>query len=602
MSTHPPALLPLPESLATILEEKDTSDADFDEEELSFALERALADHSAVSDKEKKAAFAEIAAFQFSLEDKDGRSFWNTRYAPYVDIIRRDGKRQVFPDIAQVDDEVIQHWAKRAEGARHPIFKARYADLLWDLMKAATGGKPSIEMARRAIDAYVECSQRFPSTDTAEIRLDRAIELSLSVGDSSRALSTVSAMFDLLDRSEEGSIHAMWLFDLPLRRKGITFSDDQERKLVEALETRLQLICASENPFGPAALEPAGRLARHYDRVGHFEDKKRVICAYGDAIAKTATKAHGLVAMHWLQEAYGVFLHFGLKEEAEALQLAARAKGEEAASQMVTHRQTFEMQREDLEKFLDRITEGDLESALTKIAGQFLPKLDDVRTQLSEMQEQHKLLAIMPCAILSDDQVVGRAGSVEDDPEGRLVFQVRDNMRYEAIWLQAALDRAREKYDLSPKAILPFLFKSPLFDPARTGLLEQGIEAYFANDQVKAIHVLLPQIEHCLRRLLGMLGRPTNKHRRSDLGIMVEKSLNDILDYEMTLRQCLGGDATTYLQILLCDSRGFNLRNNVAHGLMDSEGFHRLFGDRLIHVLLFFSLLRAKPAGTKKGE
>src|SRR4051794_9928902 len=113
------ALLPLPTSLATVLEEKVTSASDFDEEELSFALERTLADLPSASDREKKGAFAEIAAFQFSLEANDAKSLWNTRYGPFVDIAR-DGKRWVFPDIAQVDDNVLQHWTKRVEEARHP--------------------------------------------------------------------------------------------------------------------------------------------------------------------------------------------------------------------------------------------------------------------------------------------------------------------------------------------------------------------------------------------------------------------------------------------------------------------------------------------------
>jgi len=306
--------------------------------------------------------------------------------------------------------------------------------------------------------------------------------------------------------------------------------------------------------------------------------------------------------LHWLQEAYGVFLHFGLKEEAEALQIAAKAKGKEAASQMVSHRMSVEIPNEEMAQFMEAITAGDFEDTLTRIAVNFCPKVEDVRNQLSEMKEQYKLLSMMPHAILSDNQVIGRAGSIEDDPDGRLVLHIRDNMKFEAIWLQMALDRTREKYNLSPGSLLPHLFESPLFDPARTGLLEQGIGAYIANDHVKAIPVLLPQIEHCLRRLLGMLGKPTNKHRRSDLGIMVEKSLNDILESESTVRQCLGEDATAYLQVLLCDPRGFNLRNSVAHGLMDSGEFHRFFSDRLIHVLLFLSLLRANPRRPKESD
>src|SRR4029077_13076252 len=111
---------------------------------------------------------------------------------------------------------------------------------------------------------------------------------SLSIGDDVRASSVLCAMFDLLDRSGEGSRRVIWLFDLQARRKGVRFSGEQESKLIAGLEKRLQLICSSENPFGPAALEPAHRLARYFDRLGQQENKKRVICAYGTAIAKMA--------------------------------------------------------------------------------------------------------------------------------------------------------------------------------------------------------------------------------------------------------------------------------------------------------------------------
>jgi len=117
------------------------------------------------------------------------------------------------------------------------------------------------------------------------------------------------------------------------------------------------------------------------------------------------------------------------------------------------------------------------------------------------------------------------------------------------------MDRVREKYEFTSKTRLPLLFQSPLFDPDRTFLLEQGIDAYLANDQVKTIHVLVPQIDHCLRRLLAMLGSPTNKQRRSDLSVMIEKSLNDILELEPVIQNCLGDDATFYLRVFLCDPR-----------------------------------------------
>jgi hypothetical protein len=92
------------------------------------------------------------------------------------------------------------------------------------------------------------------------------------------------------------------------------------------------------------------------------------------------------------------------------------------------------------------------------------------------------------------------------------------------------------------------------------------------------------------------------KHRRSDLNVMVEKSLNDILENEQVLLECLGEDMVMYLRVFLCDPRGFNLRNNVAHGLMETEEFNRLVSDRLLHILWVLALLRASDEPPKEPK
>src|SRR4051812_34614862 len=38
----------------------------------------------------------------------------------------------------------------------HPILRARYADLAWDMSRAIAEASPNPEMARVAIDAYIE--------------------------------------------------------------------------------------------------------------------------------------------------------------------------------------------------------------------------------------------------------------------------------------------------------------------------------------------------------------------------------------------------------------------------------------------------------------
>ncbi len=59
--------------------------------------------------------------------------------------------------------------------------------------------------------------------------------------------------------------------------------------------------------------------------------------------------------------------------------------------------------------------------------------------------------------------------------------------------------------------------------------MTEAIDAYLKEDMVKAIHVLVPQIENSLRHLLTLMGVPTNKPMRGPKGVMQEKNLNDIL-------------------------------------------------------------------------
>lgn len=108
-----------------------------------------------------------------------------------------------------------------------------------------------------------------------------------------------------------------------------------------------------------------------------------------------------------------------------------------------------------------------------------------------------------------------------------------------------------------------------------------------------AIHILLPQVEHVLRRMLAALGIPTN--RRNRYGGFQEKTLNDILR-ERAMQDVLGESIALYLQVLLCDPIGWNVRNRVAHGLMRPEDVGRTVADRLFHVLAVLGQFRAEPA------
>jgi lysyl-tRNA synthetase, class I len=71
------------------------------------------------------------------------------------------------------------------------------------------------------------------------------------------------------------------------------------------------------------------------------------------------------------------------------------------------------------------------------------------------------------------------------------------------------MERTFEKHDVQPEHFAGWANRHGLYDDI--GLLLDGVRAYFAGDYVKAVHLLVPQVEHGLRSIAGQLGKPVTK-------------------------------------------------------------------------------------------
>jgi hypothetical protein len=111
---------------------------------------------------------------------------------------------------------------------------------------------------------------------------------------------------------------------------------------------------------------------------------------------------------------------------------------------------------------------------------------------------------------------------------------------------------------------------NPLVPPGRELLYAEAFHAGFTGDLPKATHILVHQVEHSVRVLLNQHGIIVTALSRD--GIQMERNLNTLL-YDDKLRELLGEDLVFALQSLLVEKFGPDLRNRVAHGLMDYRGF-----------------------------
>lgn len=131
-------------------------------------------------------------------------------------------------------------------------------------------------------------------------------------------------------------------------------------------------------------------------------------------------------------------------------------------------------------------------------------------------------------------------------------------------------------------------------------LLVEGVYAWAQQDQVKAVHVLIPQIERALRKIADELGVPVTSAHPKVAGASVAIGMGEIL-YNETVAQALGPDVTLHFQALYADPRGMNLRNEFAHGMLNADSFYFHLGNLIIHSLLVLGLWKELGQKAKRA-
>jgi len=606
-----PTPIRVPDYLQEVLDEFDSRGEDFRDSALVDAMGRAVEGHEPLSDAQQKAWLAEWMAYTFVHSRPDETSVWGTHFAPRGAGKTEQGETRYFPDVDEVDVAVIQYWERRRDEVRNPVMRARYADLLWDLRNRATGDNSNIEDARIAIDSYLQAVERASGDSFAYNirRLQRALNVAVSISDEERVEVVRDAMFAFYDRvADTPKIGSWtWLFDTLHGHRKVALTDEQQKRMVGDLE---QILEDSTDAGGESnawcAEAAAKRLQSHYARAGKQDDVQRVVLASGRAFEAAAQDASATTAMAWLQKVQDDYRSVGLKDEAAQVLVQSKGKGKQAREEMQAVETKFEISKEEVDAFVAKFTEGELGDALGRIAVHFVPRIDDARDMMKWAMENTPLLALISHTVISEDQIVAQIGSTEEDDEGRVMLHLRQDIDFKTFGLAAVIDGTRRKFNCTADDILEFFSGCPLFDPQRHPLIREGVDAYLNGDHVKAVHILIPQIEHALRVLLGGLGQPTNKPMRSAKGVMQEKTLTDILEYEAAIEAWAEKNSVqdwlAYLRCFLTDPRGHNLRNRLAHGLMVPDEFGRQVSDRVFHVLLMLSLVGRSPENDAQGE
>jgi hypothetical protein len=192
-----------------------------------------------------------------------------------------------------------------------------------------------------------------------------------------------------------------------------------------------------------------------------------------------------------------------------------------------------------------------------------------------------------------DGRVIAKTnGGLEqggDEYEGQVEAQIQKDFSIDiGLSIQGSIYPAFEQFlsehTISREYIREVCLNSKIVPRDRASIWAEGLYFGFEKNFLVSTHLLIPQVENIIRLLLKQEGIQTTVLEAS--GIEMEKGLSTLIE-DPKLEELIDKNLILELKYLLTKSIGYNLRNNVAHGLSSPNTFKSIEA-----VYLWWRILR----------
>lgn len=114
-------------------------------------------------------------------------------------------------------------------------------------------------------------------------------------------------------------------------------------------------------------------------------------------------------------------------------------------------------------------------------------------------------------------------------------------------------------------------------------LLSKGISHLFKDDYISSMHILVPIFENIFRSQFSYYNHPTTTIRSQTT--QHEQTFNEFLCSEI-VKSNIPEILLDIIKYVMVEDVGFNLRNNIAHGLTDLQSFNETMANIVLFLIL----------------
>lgn len=510
---------------------------------------------------------------------------------PFRPFMVMEGRRSVIPDDLTESD--LAFYAAIVAAIDDAWLKARVADLVWLKQRPR-----NVQFALAAIDAY----RLIPLDAETWVRggrecWERAISLArmLKAGAGTRLTEMEIAILDPFNAATKGNgFLGLWLADL-LDSNGL----GRTHSSIIALKLNALAVDFEGDGDLHRSREFFDAASRWFGRSGDEAKSAEMTVAVAEgwvkeAIARVSSdQPSHMVAASFYEKAIQIYrsvpraqraIHRGDERIAE-LHRYMNDAGKKSLDELGAVKSPGLDISELVENARRSVSGKSVQDALFSFANIYHgARVDQVRTAAEKMLQQSIFRRLAGSTHLSRDGRViakqpaaGFANAPAGDDPALWAQMVHDYQILINIVVHGDIWPAHEvllyEHRFREDDFIALASQSPIVPRGRERLFGKALYAGFERDFTVSMHLLAPQIEHMVRFHLKNSGVKTTN---LDLdGIENENGLSTLMDLSET-ETVFGKDLSFEIKALFCDALGPNLRNELAHGLLDDDSFQSI--------------------------
>ncbi|HDE9869638.1 TPA: DUF4209 domain-containing protein [Staphylococcus aureus] len=547
---------------------------------------------------------AKLAQYEieiFSLCEKNPILSKNKSEKRFVATISFDDGRE-WPDIQKFTNDQIKYYEQRLNETNNLFLKVRYSDFLFEHgNKKIT--KTKYEISKCLLSCLVEILTYYSDDFNYTSVLARLVEVSLLMGDREKLEKAIELIYLKMDEFDYNNEYS-YVYELSkLIREILKFKhkkiilENHLNKIIIVLEKAIKNNFEDKNYYLHRVFCEELSQYRKFDLISS-ERRSELKKEIGKSYELEAEYQQGrnnkslLVKANFLEKAMEKYMEIGEREKSNKMKILVKWTYEEYenSNEMNLIRIPIEFPKEEIDKIIEGFISSDVQISLDKIAysNDLIPKITVIEDLVDKLSKEFPLQGLISKGLLNDGKKVVETTTEEDNKTINFNSNYMHHLNINVeLLLKAIFDKLISEFEISTEDFMQKFNKWELLDNKNVPFIEHGISRFLEKDYLSALHILVPQFESTVRRMFSKAGYSTTSIRKGNT--QQEVTFNEFLLRD-DVKSTLGNDVHKLIQIVMVEQSGLNLRNEIAHGLIELSNIN--YTKCILVIYLFLILTR----------